>query len=42
MATLGVLWVELTTDGRSAYVGRAGESVNAIDVMLRLAHTEFE
>lgn len=36
VATLGVLWVELTTEGRSAYVGRAGESVNAIDVMLRL------
>jgi acetylornithine deacetylase len=34
VATPGVLWAELTTTGRSAYVGRAGAAVNAIDVML--------
>jgi len=34
IATPGVLWAELTTTGRSAYVGRAGAAVNAIDVML--------
>jgi acetylornithine deacetylase len=36
VATLGVIWAEITTRGHSAYVGRAGESVNAIDVMQRL------
>lgn len=36
LATLGVIWAELTTTGHSAYVGCAGESVNAIDVMGRL------
>jgi len=36
VATLGVIWAEVTTVGHSAYVGRAGESVNAIDVMQRL------
>ena len=35
-ATLGVIWAELTTTGHSAYVGRAGAAVNAIDVMQRL------
>ena len=34
IATPGVLWAELTTTGRSGYVGQAGAAVNAIDVML--------
>jgi acetylornithine deacetylase len=36
VATPGVLWAELTTTGRSAYVGRAGAAVNAIDLMLHV------
>jgi acetylornithine deacetylase len=35
-ATLGVVWAELSTVGRSAYVGQAGAAVNAIDLMLHL------
>lgn len=34
IATPGVLWAELTTTGRSGYVGNAGAAVNAIDMML--------
>ncbi len=34
VATPGVLWAEITTTGRSGYVGRAGAAVNAIDRML--------
>ncbi|MFN8620020.1 MAG: ArgE/DapE family deacylase [Chloroflexota bacterium] len=36
IATPGVLWAEITTTGRSAYVGRSGAAVNAIDVMLEV------
>lgn len=32
IANLGVLWFEVTVTGRSAYVGLAGASVNAIEV----------
>lgn len=32
IANPGVVWFELTTTGRSAYVGRAGASANAIDL----------
>jgi acetylornithine deacetylase len=36
-ANLGVLWAELRVDGLSSYVGRAGESVNAVSVGMELA-----
>jgi acetylornithine deacetylase len=36
VATPGVLWAELTTTGRSAYVGLSGAAVNAIDLMLHV------
>ncbi len=36
VATPGVLWAELTTVGRSGYVGQPGAAVNAIDRMLDL------
>ncbi len=38
-ATLGVVWFEIVTFGRSGYVGRAGSSVSAIDVALAVIDT---
>ena len=37
-ANPGVVWFELTTTGRSAYVGQAGASANAIDLATGLVH----
>lgn len=38
MATLGVLWFEITAYGRPAYVGRSRELVSAIDVASSMMH----
>ena len=37
VANTGVVWFELTVTGKAAYVGLAGESVNAVDVAMDLA-----
>ncbi len=37
VANVGVVWFEVTVTGKPAYVGLAGESVNAVDVAIDLA-----